>query len=165
MEPDYYKISCHLEDRNVYLIWYTADQDRLLVDEQGLVISFSNIEDLFSYVSKHRILIHDGMMTYDLDAIARWVDQPGAATVDCVSFFDAWNLFSDVAASVGELGETFTDLEEKYFGIYDELFHGNNLPGFTLPGEEYTPQWSVSDIQEMHQIFKAGLDLFHHHVR
>jgi hypothetical protein len=164
MERDYYKILCLLAEREYYLIWYSEDQDGLLTDEQGLVLGFPSLEALDAHARDHNISIHEGMTTVNLDVIADWAKHPNETQIDCSGFLDAWNLFSDIAASVDESGQALTELDN-YFEIYDKLFRGNNLPAFTNAGEEYIPHWTKGDIQEMVKVFNAGLELFQRNVQ
>lgn len=159
MEREYYRIHCTLAGQAHYLIWYSNDPDGLIVNQRGQVMDFPNVSDLDAFGLENHLSIHEGMTPFDLDLIANWVERPAEAQIDCERFLNAWNLFGDLAASVGEAGQAFTEFDD-CVETYDKLFHGNNVPALTSPGKEFTPQWTKGDIQELLKVFNAGLALF-----
>lgn len=66
--------------------------------------------------------------------------------LDCRTSLECWNLFTDVAASVGPIEAfrraAFRREDRNASSIYDELFAGNNLPTMTPPGVPYEPTWA-----------------------
>lgn len=159
MGRNFYKVLCRIDGRDRYLIWYNNDQDGLIINKNVFIASFPNVKTLEAYAREENIVVNDGVTAYNFDELASWVAQPTEAQIDCNSFLDAWNLFGDVAASVGESGRFYTAIDKRYFKTYQKLFFGCNVPAITPPGEKYIPCWTVSDIKNMVRVFKTGLEL------
>ena len=91
-------------------------------------------------------------------ALRRGARDPSTEGVDCPAFMNAWNLFGDVAASVGL---NFQSLESPDAGaVYDKLFWGCNRSVVTPPGERYVPQWSAGEVWALASVLREGLNLF-----
>jgi hypothetical protein len=102
---------------------------------------------------------------YDLDFIAAWVAVP-VEPVDCVQVLNAWNLFTDISASVhSPRNSAFETLKSRSRVLYDKIFWGNNLPAVTPIGEHFVPSWSQSELRSIAEILAAGLHLFTSCVR
>jgi hypothetical protein len=70
---------------------------------------------------------------------------------------DAWNLFGDVARSVGV---PLDDRSAERHTLYDKLFAANNLPAVTPPGERYEPRWSESELAGLREVLAEGIQVF-----
>ncbi len=106
---------------------------------------------------KHCRLETEEPKLHDLD----WVAISGTdKSVNCEAALIAWNLFSDVSASVPELNHNFKCIDSQFPLIYEKLFRGNNLPSITPDVERYLPKWSADELQSLAQILASGLDLF-----
>ena len=99
-------------------------------------------------------------VVYDLDSIAAWLADPSVETVDCGAFLAVWNLFGDIARSCPGYGVSFVGHDEQLGAVYEKLFHGNNLPSVTPPGEHYVPALSREEIAGLRQTFQVGLRMF-----
>ncbi|HEU4388411.1 MAG TPA: hypothetical protein VFV34_11485 [Blastocatellia bacterium] len=71
----------------------------------------------------------------DLDAVARWCEHADARRIECRLLLDAWNFFTDVAASVPGKVRAFVGGFARYTPVYDKLFLGCNLPAVTPEGQ------------------------------
>ena len=84
---------------------------------------------------------------------------------DCNKILAAWNLFGDVATSLGEPGAVFRRMDSQFRAIYNKLFWGNNLPSVTPEGSRDIPEWSSDELDSLVKIMISGLELFASYVR
>ena len=159
----YFPLLYRLQHCESYLLWISGDKDSVVVDADGFVPSFRTFGLLQEFADrKHYRLETEEPKLHDLD----WVTiSQTDKSVDCEAALAAWNLFSDVSASVPELNHNFKGLDSQFRLIYDKLFWGNNLPSMTPEGERYLPQWSADELHSLAQILASGLDLFMSVVR
>ena len=94
----------------------------------------------------------------DLDIVERWLATARKTNVDCETFLNAWNLFSDLATTVQ--GRTAHVDGQRESRIYDKLFWGNNISVLTPPGKHYQPIWSKSEVGRMRNVLATGMLLF-----
>ena len=142
-------------------IWYSNDKDGLCVDEDKKIISFPDIDAAILYVSKKDLSLsnEDDIYTYDFDNLRQWING-NDSTVDCNEILNFWNIFTDVAYSIGI---TFKgDTKNKAIRtIYDKLFYGCNLPAFKPDGEEdFIPIWNEKQINILKSVLENGLNMF-----
>ena len=163
MTHTYYHLSYRLDAIDAYLIWFSNDQDGLITEPDGTVPSFPDHISLLAYASAHHLAI-DPMppVPHDLDAIVSWLRRPLLGDIDCDNVLSVWNLFGDLARSVGG---SFDRDHKRSRRIYEKLFWGNNLPAVTPPGKHYTPIWSDEERLILQEILKEGLLLFRRHVK
>jgi hypothetical protein len=161
----YFPLLYRLEGEKSYLIWISNEQDSVAVDSDGFVVSFRHLTSLRQYADlKHYSLETEEPMLHDLDWVATWCVRSGEP-VNCGDALAAWNLFSDVSASIPRRGVAFKTLDSQFPLIYDKLFWGNNLPSVTPEGELYIPKWSADEVGSLVEVLTAGLDLFVSGVR
>lgn len=162
----YYPYWYHLDKADFYLLWCTdisddgTDPDGVVLDETGFILTFRHVDDLRAEAARRGFRVEPGMNQepLDLDALERWLASARKTTVDCETFLNAWNLFSDLATTVqGRTAHTDGQREGR---IYDKLFWGNNLPALTPPGKHYEPIWSKSEVGKMRNVLKKGTGLF-----
>jgi len=159
----FFNLWYRLDSEDRQLIWFTDDEDGVLVDSEAHIPSFGKLEALTAYAQNRSLTVDvkEGVL-FDLDATSRWLEAPDALSIDCVNTLNAWNLFADVARSVGGL----FDVEPKEtIHIYQKLFWGNNLACVTPPGEHYDPSWTPSELETLAEVLKSGLSLFRDSVR
>lgn len=158
----YYPYWCHLDGADAYFLWFTGDAadgsgpDGILLDEAEHVVTFRRLDDLRDYASHRGLSVAEvNPQPLDLDAVERWLAAARKTTVDCVTFLNAWNLFSDLASAVRGGPAHIDDRREGR--IYDKLFWGNNLPALTPRGKHYTPIWSKSEVGRMRNVLAKGM--------
>jgi len=163
LERMYFGLWYRIYGTDAFLLWYTDDQDGVVVDDAGRVLSFSDLNTLQRWARLHGWEASiDGLILYDLDAIRQWIEHPSRETIDCGLVLDTWNLFTDVRVSIGQPNTLRDDPEND--DIYDKLFFGNNLPSMTPPGEHYIPLWSAEEAERLKNILSEGLGLFQERV-
>ncbi len=163
MTHTYYQLSYRLDGMHAYLIWFSNDQDGISIEPDGTVPSFPDHAGLLTYASAHQLTIDPTpSVLHDLDAIISWLRRPLLADIDCDSVLNIWNLFGDLATSVGQ---SFNSDRKCSRRIYEKLFWGNNLPAVTPPGKHYRPIWSDEERLILQEILSEGLMLFRRQVK
>ncbi len=162
----YYPYWYRLDGADAYLLWRTDESsertapDGVLLDEVGRVVTFRHLDQLRDYAARRGIPVVTEVNPepLDLDAVDRWLAAARKTNVDCATFLNAWNLFSDLASTIqGDLAHIDGQREGR---IYNKLFWGNNLPAVTPPGKHYEPLWSKSEVGRMRNVLGAGMRLF-----
>jgi hypothetical protein len=162
MSRTYFRLWYRLDGADGYLIWFSNEEDGVVVEADGSAPAFGDLVALHAYAdSQHLDVCIEEPILHDLDSVAVWLARPVHA-IDCDAFLSAWNLFADLAASTGAGFEPDYDRTRH---IYHKLFLGNNLPIVTPPGERYVPCWSAAERRILHEVLGAGLALFRARVR
>lgn len=139
---------------DVFLIWYSDDQDGFLLHQQKLLM-FQNYIDAKAFVKEQGICLEDEMAIIDLSKINDFINNINLSE-SCSNLINIWNFFADLANS---LSEDFVGNHEEEFviDIYRKLFYGSNLP--VLRNEEYHPVLSDEEKQKCKEIFLNGLSI------
>ncbi len=157
---EYFPLRYRLNAEDGYLIWISDEKTSVEVDAGGFIPTFKDPLLLRRYADlQHYILQSDEPVLHDLDWVVTWTKSP-VEPVNCEKALVAWNLFGDVAGSIGERGVAFERLHRSSRATYDKLFWGNNLPSMTPEGRQYVPEWSPDEIAALTEILTTGLDLF-----
>jgi hypothetical protein len=162
MPREYYACAFRYADRDEYLIWYSNDCDGVHLESDGRVPTFSSIDHLSSYARIHNLApltIADPVL-HDLDSIDRFTRDISSHYVDCNETLNAWNLFGDLARSLGPSGSHFIDHDQAADGLYDKVLHGCKLPAMTPDGHEFQPMWSADEIRLIQGHLGVGISLF-----
>ena len=135
----YFPLLYRLQGEKSYLIWISNEQDSVAVDSDGFVVSFPYLTSLRQYADLKRYRPEtEEPVFHDLDWVATWNMRPGEPA-NCGEALAAWNLFSDVSASIPSRGVAFKTLDSQFPFIYDKLFWGNNLPSVTPEANSTSP--------------------------
>jgi hypothetical protein len=149
-----------LNDQRRSLIWISNESDSLAADAAGFIPSFERLRALRRYASQNGYQLEvERARLHDLDWVSEWIASP-SAPVNCTKAITAWNLFADIAASVGGRASRFKRLDSSLTKGYQKLFRGNNLPSMIPPGARYEPAWSTDEIHSMAKLLAVGLRLF-----
>lgn len=163
MERKYYIFWYRLDGGDAYLIWYSNEQDGVLVDEGGCVLSFPDRGSLLKYAESQGLSIEAEESTlHNLDELVRWLNSGDTNLIECDNYNGAWNLFADVSHSINGDFDADKDLTQK---LYDKLFWGCNLPSITPEGEQYHPAWTKRELKIMRDVLSSGLQMFRSSVR
>lgn len=155
----YYPFAYRLDGRVRWLLYYSNEPDGFdLLD--GHFRSFESLDALNVDLRDRRIDLeedHEDAALFDFDGVAAWLARPRSATVDASALLDAWNAFSDTAASVGE---TLADRGDAEDSLYDRLFHYGGPPWHTGRQEGDVGDWAPEEVQLLAQVLGRGLGLF-----
>ena len=154
-----------LDDRVIYILWATDEAphdyepDEVVLNESGDMPVFADIYALRSFAERHGLAMADDWESHPLrlDVVDDWLRNP-SDDIDCPTFLNTWNLFSDLATSLNGRRSHIDD--RQYMDIYDKVFFGNNLPPVTPPGEYYVPAWSDDEIAVFVELFSEWLAKF-----
>jgi len=157
---DFFPLLYRLKSVDRYLIWVSNEKDSVGVDSRGRVLAFESAASLGRYADLNHIRLEsETPVLHDLDWVAFWTESSDEP-VDCKRALAAWNLFSDVAVSIGPSGFGFSRLDSEERTIYQKLFWGNNLPSVIPEGCEFIPEWSSGEVERLTEILRTGLSMF-----
>jgi hypothetical protein len=162
MSRDYFPCLYRLKGEERYLIWFSDDRDGVFADESHRVPTFASataLELAFPALVDAE-LVSETPISHDLDFVEGQCRLDGPLVIDCDHFLAAWNLFIDVARSVGDAGAAYLASDSVLGHAYEKLFFGNNLPAMTPPGEHYTPTWTDDELGDIRRHIILGIELF-----
>ena len=158
MSRDYFILWYRLDGIDAYLIWFNGEQDGVVIDEDGKIPCFLNIEGLLRYADSLNLSVAaESPILHDFDIVASWLKTANVKAIYCKDFLAAWNLFDDISRSVDGNFDTDQTVTAK---IYDKLFWGNNLPSVTPAGQSYHPAWTKRELTIIRETLASGLLLF-----
>ncbi|MGL3806141.1 hypothetical protein ACSYDW_08600 [Paeniglutamicibacter sp. R2-26] len=150
------------------LVWQTddgtqeveGDTDGVLVDNDRVVVvrapeEFSVVADQYGLS-----LEEDSGDVQKLDGLERLLELPTSDDL-CAQVLNAWNLFDDIARSVGPALESRSPSLDT---CYDKLFWGNNLESVTPAGEHYSPYFSDVERRLIADVLDRGRMIFAAHI-
>lgn len=88
----------------------------------------------------------------NLDGL-EWLLELPASDEICTELLNAWNLFNDIARSVGA---SLDDSGPEASKCYDKLFYGTNLESITPVGEHYSPEFTDEERLLVAEILNRG---------
>lgn len=142
------------KNTNIFLIWYSDNQDGFLLFQQRLLI-FQNDNDVKTFVKEQGICLEDEMAVIDLSKIDDFMNNIDLSE-NCSNLINIWNFLGDLANSLDE--DFIGNYEEEFIiDIYQKLFYGSNLT--VLKNEEYHPILSDQEKQKCKEIFINGLSI------
>lgn len=150
-----YLCSVRLDGVQRIFLWESAEDgsDQVVLDDKGMVLEFpSESAARRARRPPGHVLSSEPPTHYDFDAIKAWCAS-SAATLDCATLLNAWNLLGDLPHA----GNLFAWADARARGVYDKLFFGCNLPAITPRGEHYVPTWSASEISALKRLLLLGL--------
>jgi hypothetical protein len=157
---DLFMIKYLYNDIHGYCIWFSNEKDGLLCDSNNKILCFSNERSVFDYLSQNNLNLFNNEIsyTYDFQELEKWINS-GSIIVNCVEILNFWNIFTDVAYTIGFKFKG--DKRNKNISlIYDKLFYGNNLPVFKPENEaDYIPIWSLKQVNIIRSIMENGLNI------
>lgn len=157
MSRTYYIYWYRLDNEDFYLIWFSNEEDGVVIDENGFVPSFSDKNDLKIYAHKIQIEVDVGNPNpTDFDVVQIWLEN-GGKIKDYKTFLDVWNLLADI--SVSTKGD-FDNKKEVTNDIYDRIFWGCNIPVVTPEGKSFTPTWTKKELKIIRETLNYGFQMF-----
>lgn len=149
-----YPVELYLPKRHGIALWYSGEQDGLLVQADGKLRIFADCTDALAFVKEQGYTPAESITVYAYPPLQAL--QQGQ--VDCQPLLHWWNLFSDIAQSVHQpfSGDA---RDEKTQNVYNKLFYGCNLPAMRQGGPLYHPVWSDEERILLQKILRDGLAL------
>ena len=161
---EYFEMPFRFRDKERWLIYYTNDQDGMVTDKDGRILSFANPEAAAEFAKKKKWKIKTGQDPLDLDQIGRWVEKLDHRDLDCPSLYRTWNLMGDVASSLGKASE-FPGYDSDAMLVHEELFWGCNLPGMAPVDQPYVAKLSEEDAELVQDVLASGLHMLLTHLK
>lgn len=150
----YYLVKVTYKDIESFLIWYSDDEDGLLLLDDNLLI-FKNIDEAMSFAKNQNFLLEMDENKFDFSDVFELL-KGIEFSENCSKLINIWNFFSDLAKSLNMefVGDSDDDVVTD---IYSQLFHGINIK--VLKNEEYHPILDDEEKQKCVSIFRNGLSL------
>jgi hypothetical protein len=136
-------------------LWVTNDRDRVVLDEAGDLVAFASELGAREAPTGIATLSDEAPTFYDFDTIHAWC-LSNDEVVDCRSLLDMWNLLNDVPG----MQDLFSAAEARADALYDQLFHGCNLPAVNASPHEYVASWTSAEIFDLKRLLLLGLNDF-----
>ena len=144
-------------DSSEFLIWYEDENNENRVyTSGGKVIFFLSEEKARRKANELNINITDTCF-YDVERLIYWFEMH-QKEMDCEFLIDFWNMFSDIAYSVGKELEPIKT--RRINRCYNKLFWGLNLPAVTPEDCEYEPIFTKRERKLIREIMRTGLEIF-----
>jgi len=149
---EYSVVKVVYKDKETFLIWYLDDEDGFLSLEQKLLM-FKSDDEARVFAKEKSVELDEETTVFDLSHILEQTNRVELSE-NCSELIDAWNLFSDIAKTIGE--EFSGDIDEGLTNdIYHMLISGCNIKA--LKHEEYHPVFDDEDKEKCISIFNDGL--------
>lgn len=141
-----YEYWIHFRGQLIGLVWQTddgtsdleVDTDCVLTDS-GKIVSASVGEGFETVAHRYGLILEPSNdEPLNLDELEKLLDLP-ATDENCAQILSGWNLFNDIARS---LGVSLDDHGVEATKCYYKLFFGNNLRSITPDGENYSPYFT-----------------------
>ena len=163
-----YQLWIRFGGRRLGLVWQTNDGTQAAEDDgDGVLVNNGRIvsvrtPEAFSIIAREYGLDLDEENTepQNLDALERLLELPMSDDT-CSRILNAWNLFNDIARSVGA---TLNDRSPDADRCYDKLFAGNNLDSITPSSDHYSPYFGDGERGLIAEILDRGRTILAAHV-
>ncbi|WP_454831317.1 hypothetical protein [Pseudoxanthomonas wuyuanensis] len=150
----HFAIRYRLDGSERHFIWYTGEQDGVLLVVAGRLATFPDLPAVVQFLSLRGLVLEpEESDIYDFDQLSDWLAEPKAETLDCPTMLNIWNMLADVAHS---LSLPMHGAREA-LDLYDKLFWGSNIPAVTPEGKKFIPDWSDSEIAALARVLSSGL--------
>lgn len=143
----------------LFLLWFDDENTGVLTLQQHLVFSRS-IAPLIYFSDNNDILLNRDSISHfayvDFSELLSWLDNP-TPDINCAYFVDSWNMLSDILESCATSGVFCSQSQnEDSRGLYNKLFWGANLPGYTPSGKINIPDWHFEDLCLLQSLLRAA---------
>ena len=139
----YYLMKIIYENKRLFVIWYSDNEDGFVVEGHRLV-TFESIDDVKLFAEKNHILLETEISTYDFSNVIELIDQINDSK-KCCTIINLWHFFSDLAKTLNEEFIGDSD-QEQILEIYEKLFYGSNLKAVNQGKEKYHPRFDEKEI-------------------
>jgi hypothetical protein len=164
----YYPLWIRFQGRQLGLVWQTGDGDGQADDmdsviiEHGRVAAAGTAAGLQALSDRLGIDLEDADGdAWELDGLEELLGLPPTDEI-CARLLNAWNLYGDVARSVGC---SLDDRGPATDTCYDKLFYGNNLESITPPGARYRPAFSAEEKDAVREVLNRGRIILAGHLQ
>lgn len=156
MKKDCNILEFRFGEHSELLIWYEDENGKDCVYTLNNKVQTFETENEVRECAAALGLNCAGACIYDAEMLKSWIETH-EETVDCGFLLDFWNIFGDIAYSVGRKFEPVRT--KKSNKVYNKLFFGLNLPAMTPPGEKYVPLWTKKERKLLRELMRFGLNM------
>lgn len=155
-----YTLWIRFRGQRVGLVWQTeggtseveGDTDCVLVQD-GRIVSVGTPAEFAMVAQQFGLKLEEGNEELqNLDELERLLELPVSDDI-CGKLLNAWNVFGDIARSVGA---SLEDSGPEASACYDKLFYGSNLESVTPAGEHYSPEFSDEERLLIAEVLNRG---------
>jgi hypothetical protein len=158
LEREFYSCPIRLDGKERYLLWFSGATDGVWMDGDA-ILSWLSESALRDYATKRGMdMSSEHSSLYDLDGVDAFARS--RVEIGAKEKLDAWNLFVDVASSVG--AAEFLAAERQQLDVYNHLFYlTDSAPVKDTRPECLTP--AENDV--VRHILSLGLAVLRHYLR
>ena len=146
----HYIIEVKLDQIVFYLLW--KDERFMLIDDKFLF--FKGKTELHEFINENKLLVDEDVESYDLDSVIDLIPQLKESE-KCNKILDCWNLFSDMAQTIGIF---FSGDSDDISILYEKIVLGSNIE--TLKNAEYHPLLTNEENKLLESVLCDGISIF-----
>lgn len=137
-----------------YMIWVQAENDTVLTNDSGKIISFENYITALKFASENGIEINDDRSTIEVFHIQQWLINP-SLNPRFKEILDFWNICTDFSESTGVVFAG--DIKGKVRNnVFDKLYKAAG----PFLSDNRSPLFTGSETVKLVAILEQGLKLF-----
>ncbi|MDD3842526.1 MAG: hypothetical protein PHD24_03675 [Candidatus Izemoplasmatales bacterium] len=158
---EYFVVDFLFRRQHTFCIWYfpeNSDND-FLVEEDGSVITFKNIDSAISYAKSMSMKLGSKQIdtVYNLNHLKELASHL-ASDFDCSEVINIWNMTD---ALCNTIHVEFHSNQEEYDHVYNELMGGCNT---AVNATIYHPIWNENDLKTIETMLDECLHIIRKHV-
>ena len=147
----------YLDGQEHWIVQYSNGEQGVLLDPRGVLLSCPTFGDLLHVPEVGPLsLEEEDAIPIDLDAVQSWLKRPLMNEVDPGVLADAWDLFSDLAASRGLEIAPADGVTER---AYEKLFWAGSFAANQSGGDAAPVSWAADEAVRVRQAMRKGLQL------
>ncbi len=155
----YHVVQLLFAEQTLFVLWFDGETSGVLTDQNRLLFA-QTVNPLINYADSNSLVLNTNSVTHfgnvDFNEALFWLDHP-SPDVNCEYFLGVWNTLSDVLNSCDNSGHFLQQHEnENGIHLYNKLFWGANLPGYTPTGKIDIPDWRFEDLCFLQSTLQTG---------
>lgn len=155
----YFVLCLRCAGRSDYVLWYTNTVDGVYADDQ-CVLAWQSETAARQFARDRGFDVQAGISEYSLGDLALFL---AGSRLSADAINDWWNLFEDLANSVGR-GFEFEALQSSSREVYERVFGGTAVAkklGFVRSGSDL----GRDDLAEVRTVLRFGYELLQRHLQ
>lgn len=145
----------------VFLLWFEEENTGVLSLQKRLAFS-RTLASLVNFADANKLPLNSDSISHfgrvDFTELLTWLDRP-SPDINCEYFIDCWNMLSDILGSCDNRGLFLAQNQnDDSARLYNTLFWGANLPGYTPSGKINIPDWSFEDLCLLQSLLHTACD-------
>ena len=133
MTREHHVVEATWKARQLFLLWFTGQEDGLVTDGAASLRVFASAEEARRHAAAVSLALgSDEPSLFDFDQLETWTRAPEQTALRSSSILDSWNLLTDVARSVGDQVATARLFDRGMLPAYDRLVSSCNIPALGI---------------------------------